>query len=427
MSEGAPISREALLREAAEEALHQEAYRRRFLYRDVEHLVEEGFLTHNVVFKEGCVVTLRSLTGDDLNDLLNSTHPTMPLISFYQRFVAKAIYKVDGLDVTDSAAAYWVRRLFVNCLPAPYIQALRYVAEGLAKRQDRAAAITEAYCYEPYSRQSWAMSSQGQFLTGSRGFVRRLWIAYNQREDARQTAVQDWEHTRAIVGVQSYKAAKKMGEQERNMYQREEDRRRRHIEATVNFIIRGPEEERQEEYVEVNGQRFLVPKVREATSLVDLEAELNRWIAGEKDFHDVVVQQYEANIRKVAEERHAAAAAKREQRRAMENLREQAGLANVGTKMVGYTQQDLKLMGRSVAPRTVSREVQGGGSNRLYDRYMKNEVGRGWLGEGGRIEPAKSVESADGDASTLQEKVAGRELVLPTSPIKPEAMRGEDG
>ena len=58
---------------------------------------------------------------------------------------------------------------------------------------------------------------------------------------------------------------------------------------------------------------------------------------------------------------------------------------------------------------------------------MKNEVGRGWLGEGGRIEPAKSVESADGDASTLQEKVAGRELVLPTSPIKPEAMRGEDG
>lgn len=425
MSEGAPISREALLREAAEEALVQEAYRRRFLYKDVEHLVEEGFLTYNIVLN-GCVITFRSLTGDDLSDLLNATHPKMALISFYQRYVAKAIFKIDGLDVTDSAAGYWVRRLFVDRLPAPYLEVLRHIAEGLGKRQDRASRITESYCYEPYSRQAWSMSSQGHFLTGSRGFVRRLWIAYNQREDAREQAVRDWEHTRAVVGVQSYKAAKKMGESERNMYQREEDRRRRHIEETVNFIIRGPEEEREEEYVIVNGQKFLVPKVREATSLVDLEAELNRWIAGEKDFHDVVVEQYEDNIRKVAQKRHAEAKAARERREQMQALKEQAGLANVGTKLVGYTQKDLERMGRSVAPRGTSQEVHGGSPSRLFDRYMKNEVGKGWLGEGGRIEPAASVESSSEEPS-LQERVANREVSLPTSPIKPGGMRGEDG
>ena len=77
-------TREALLRESAEASLLQEAHRRRFLYADVERLIEEGFLTHNVVL-DGVVVTFRSLTSSDYADLLNATYPEMALVYFHQQ------------------------------------------------------------------------------------------------------------------------------------------------------------------------------------------------------------------------------------------------------------------------------------------------------------------------------------------------------
>ena len=63
------MDRKAILQEAAEESLLREADRRRFLYVDVEALLEPGYLSHTLEVGE-MVFTLRTMQPSDLYNLL---------------------------------------------------------------------------------------------------------------------------------------------------------------------------------------------------------------------------------------------------------------------------------------------------------------------------------------------------------------------
>ncbi len=424
-----PITQEALLREAAEESLLRESHRRRFLYNDVERLIEEGFLTHNIVLNN-VVVTFRSLTSGDYADLLNATFPEMPLVVYEQQLVAKSIYKIGGLPVTSHQENFWLSDLWVNRLPQPIIKVFISIVDGLNRRVDRAAERTEAYCFEPYSRQLWYMAGRElPYKREEMGLIRRLWVAYNITEDVRKEDSRRWEHTRAYVSVQSYKAAKAMADHDRTWEEREKNRRKRVIEDAVNYIIQGPLEEQEALYVTIGGKSYLVPKVREASTLDELEDELNRWIAGEKDYHDLVVDEYEDNVRKAFLERQAEMEAKRRDREEMEDLLEQAGIQQEGTRLVGYTPAQMREMGRTFKTGGVSTEGTSKGHARLFDRYLKHESKKGWIGEGGRVEPAREAAPEGGSPeASLQKRVEGRKPSLfPTPPMDPDKVRGSDG
>jgi hypothetical protein len=423
-----PITREALLREAAEDSLLQEAHRRRFLYSDVERLIEEGILTHNVVLN-GVVVTFRSLSGSDYADLLNATYPEMALVYFHQQLVAKAVFKIMGLPVAEPEENFWVKKFWVEELPIPFLRVFVSVVEGLNLRASRAANRTEAFCYEPYSRQLWLMIGRSApYGRSEMGLVRRLWVAHNMHEDERLSDARQWEHTRAFIGTQSYKYAKKLAEHDRTWEEREKSRRKRIIEDAVNYIIQGPKEEQEDRYITVEGKNYLLPKVREASSLEDLEDELNRWIAGEKDYHDVVVEDYEKQVRHQFEARRTAQAEKRQKAQEMEGLLEQAGIQQPQTALVGYTAEQLKEMGKTFQ-RRVSTEATSQNVGRLYNRYMKNEARKGWIGDGGRVEIAsEAAKTPDSNAPSLQEQLEGRKPSLfPTPSMDSDKVRGSDG
>ena len=421
-------TREALLRESAEASLLQEAHRRRFLYADVERLIEEGFLTHNVVL-DGVVVTFRSLTSSDYADLLNATYPEMALVYFHQQLVTKAVYKVMGLPVAGHEENFWIKRLWVEKLPIPFLRVFMSVVEGLNLRAERAANRTEAYCYEPYSRQLWLMvRSSAPYGRTEMGLVRRLWVAHNLHEDERKADARQWDHTRAVVATQAHKYAKKLAEHDRNWDEREKSRRRRIIEDAVNYIIQGPKEEQEEVYITIGGKSYLAPKMREATTLEDLGDELDRWIAGEKDYHDVVVEEYERKVRAQFEGQRAAREAKRQQAEEMDSLLEQAGIQHPETKLVGYTAEQLREMGHKFKPAGVTTEATSQSSGRLYDRYMKHEAQKGWIGSGGLVEVADEPQEPSPNEPSLQERLQDRKPSLfPTPSMDPDKVRGSDG
>lgn len=410
------------LRRFYEDELNREAYRRRFLYADVETLLAQGFLTHTVVV-QGVPITFRSLTDEASSHLRQRVHRGMSLLEWRRLALSVSTHAVNYLSVPlfDRNAEYALYRNLYSELPVPFVHALYTVFDGLSRRVTRALSIVEAYCYEPYSRSLWRglVGNEGKPIQNP---VYRVWRAFNLAEDTRQADFSQWEHTRMFVSAMSSKGAKHLLNEEKKIKQREQDRRNGAIEETVTRILSGSQStEGSEVTVTLDGETFEVPRIMAARTANDLMEEMERAAKGEKDYHDKVVERYKDGIRNRVETERNRRQEAFDTALAMAHEDGQAPRdeAPISVPLVGYTPEQLRQLNlvTAFAPRRQTADASH--STRLYDRYMQTASPKvGWVGVKGVPEPAASppAPSTAGEGepapSPLQQAVAARKPTL---------------
>lgn len=417
------MDREAILREDAEAYLLQEASRRRFLYRDVEELIETGFLRHTLDI-EGLNVTFRSLLPSDVVRFQSRTAHNKTATEVLRWSLASSVWMVDGYELpTDPRenAAYFIYKEWLQNLPDPVIDAFSVVVHGFQNRINRAIRLTEAFCYEPYSRGMWRMLGRPTQDMLNSNSVRRMWVAHNLAEDGVKDEERTWGHTQAVVASMSNKAAKHIKDSLNKLEDREENRRQRVIEDSVNWVING-EDRNSPMTITVNGQEMEVPKIHAAQSTADLEEEMRRVFTGEKDWHDHLVAQYHEGIRKrTLAKREAYQKAIQEARQRALEAEEEFG----PRPLVGYTREQLdQLKPDALKPKTTTTVAESAQEQHLFSRYFQGDLKPGVLTTKLTVTDPEQADRPQGEkeapqGESLQEKISRRRPQL-----KPDASGG---
>ncbi len=385
----------------------RDSHNRRFIYADVENLVTTGFLHMSVEIGQQ-TLTLRSLSGMDQTRLWARTALARTHIEFSRWLIASSVWMIDGLDVSlDVNAPYHIMNDLVRSLRAEYISVLMCSITSLRKRTERAMRLVEAFCYEPYGRAAWRMNGKQTPTTNT---VRSIWVAHNITEDERLDDNRLWSHTRAQVASMTSKGAKHLAQAEERIREKEENRRLKVVRDSLLWVYYGDRQEAEAGtpvLVEIGGETYEVTHVNTAETPEELEAEMNRWARGEKDLHDLLVEEYLQNIRNRVEQQ------REERQRALEEARgfEDAieGATGGIDGLVGYTAEQLAELGVK-APSGTKQQEESVSSSYLYDRYMKDDINIAGLDGQARPIPMPSVAPVvpQDDEETLQEKIAKR-------------------
>lgn len=336
-----------------------------------------------------------------------------------------------ALLLEDPTAVHQIHSI-VRTFPRGIVDILFSIILGLFNRAGTALVRTEAYCYEPYSRVLWRMMGRQvptqAGITGIPGVsrlgmnhVQRLWVAHNTAEDDRDVVLREWQAAKLIASAMSPKGIRKINEADDRLHEKEERRRREVAERMVHQVLYGEEFQAETAMrVLVQGQFVEVPVVKTARSDDELEEQFRSWVAGEKDWHDIVVDTYKAKIAELFNREN------RERSSLLDEMDREGGVTGgIETEegrptLVGYTPNQLKDIRPDLLTNNkpgARRVYDGAAPSNLYQKYVAQEASPGRLraGEHGVYElPATPP-------SSLQEQVVGRQPRLSTEPIAPDS------
>lgn len=399
----------------AEERKH--AHGRRHIYADVEDLVSPGFLIHDVLIG-GVAFSLRSLQPGDLKLLRHRVGLSRKINVWKEWTVASSVWMVDGQPLLESPDAVVRVRRTLRRLPNRLLDILFSLCMGLLHRVEQATPLVEAYCYEPYSRSLWKalrgyMPSDEQ-ITGIPGThrlglntVQRIWLIYNEAEDNQEEWLQQWAAAKFVASAHNPKGVKKVSRQDESARKSEKTRRERVIDET---------------YLKVTGRLPNdkgKPRLYRAVTADDLVDEMQRWVAGEKDYHDVVVEAYKEKIRQRFEEEKQAKLAEEAARQAayIEAQGREDGEPVVIQPLVGYTLDQLAEIRGGEPFRRGSVVYDNSNAAYVYQKYVEKDIEAGALQTDGKAKavPRQPMPSED-DENSLQERVRRRRMTMRPGP-----------
>lgn len=266
---------------------HQSADKRRHHYVDLEELLTHGFLSHPLSIN-GVQVCLRTLTPSDWFYLKARISGSTSDVQWKRWLLSTATWMVGGQSLLeDENSPVVLQESLYKNLPASSLSSVFLVYSDLSKRYQESLTKLEAYCYEEYSRALWRMFHREvpkSAYTGRCGMNhhQRVWTSFNLLEDDRSRWQQDWAAAKLVASATSPKGIKRLNQQEESDHRLEESRR---ADTIARVLGEG----------EVFGDsRTIFHRARTAE---ELEDQMKRWIAGEKDWHDLVVDQYKQRIR----------------------------------------------------------------------------------------------------------------------------------
>jgi len=349
-------------------------------YEDVETLILNGFLSHSVRIK-GISVSLRSLGPGDV--VLLKARASSGLDDDWKVWaVASAIWMVDGYCLLDEVHAAPRLAKMIWGLPKYIREVLFSLVSGLFVRQGLALEATESYCYESLSRFRWRASG-GQLPnmhTGIPGvdrlgtnYVQRMWTFFNRVEDAQIEEDAMWEGFKLVTSAMAPKGVKKIDTHDKERKKSELEHRQNVADRmfyTRMGIIKPQDEKASVRPMLGNGSK----------SADDLVDEMKRWVTGEDDWHDQIVNEYKRKVSERYEqekqERQRRAAAWRDQQIELED-------AMMPQQLVAYTSEQLHslLKQRQPGPAGVKHVASGTNSGReyLYEKYLHRKADSGVL------------------------------------------------
>ncbi len=410
------MDKEAILEEESRRRLLEESHARRFLYRDVEELIEFGFLTQEVDL-DGTQVVFKSLSpGETRRMYIRGRSKKGSNQPFLRWCIASSVWMVDGFEVSQDPkdnGPWHLYKDWVENLPNSHVEVYTSFFLGLRNRVSRALKLVEAFCYEPYSRGLWRLLGKPRWEGQEVNTARKIWVAYNISEDISVQEDAQWQHTRMFVGSMSSKAAKELTRHMEKRENSEKEQRKKVIEDAVNSIIRGeaPEEEIE---LQVDGQKVKVKKVYSPSSLQDLEEEMRKVFDGELDFHDYLVEAQHQRVRESVEARKRAQQEAILAARKKLDEREEAG---EGVSLVGYTKEQLAQLNPDLLKKRGTDTYDNSSeAHRLFDRYVSPKIVPGVVTPDLKvIAPDKSdqrLRTEEAPKETLQEKIASRKPTL---------------
>lgn len=270
---------------------------RAFLYKDVEELITTGFLTQKLYVKDH-TLNLRSLNRTDqilLYERINFKRKNDPKIWT----VANSIWMMNGdMHLTNDLKPVFDQ---VKKLPQALLDYLYDQTRILYARTTQAMKRAEAFCYEARSRSLWE-GIKGQSIDKLTPFnlpinpIQHFWISLNSNEDLRLEDERQWSGFKLVASALDSKGVRKLDNKDKHRREREEERRQ-FIQDQTFYAAFGIDLKEQK----IEG--YLAPKSDD-----DLAEEYERWLKGDQDEHDKIVEEYknsikQAHVRRVEEAR----------------------------------------------------------------------------------------------------------------------------
>lgn len=293
-------------------------------YEDVEHLIAPGFLTHPVSIA-GVRLQLRTLSPGDLF-MLKARASGASNHEWRTWTVATSLWMIDGRALLGHDAAIPFLYTFLMRQPRRVVDVLFSMVLGLFSRAQRSVRTVETYCFEQVSRYRWLAHGKDQALQSpgvpgaqglGRNLVQQIWLAFNMAEDQRQRDSQQWEGFKLVASSNAPKAIKKIDKADTQRREEEDERRQKELDL---FYYRAlGVVGKNGEVAEVNGAMH---RINGSKSVEDLEDEMRRWVTGDADQHDAIVNAYKERIKKQHMERQQR---QEDYRRQLQEKRDQMG------------------------------------------------------------------------------------------------------
>lgn len=264
-------------------------------YTDVEHMIFRGFLSEPSEIA-GVPFVFKTINQTEYELSLMHSYASDPeeeerLQECY--FIAHSIYLFNRTTVLQDRQAFFSE--FIDIVyewPAQVRYKILASLQKLNARALDAMSKVEGFSYGMDSRQRWSLlhrlSPNDPRVTGIPGtdllglnMHQRLWFHYNTLDDKQERFDLDWSRTKFLASVHS-KEISKIDSQDKSK-KREERMRRESIFQGFDPSqgVGGPDGE----------VKFSLESVD------DLLGQLKRDIEGQKDFHDMVVDEHERLVR----------------------------------------------------------------------------------------------------------------------------------
>jgi len=309
------------------------------MYDCLEDILFRGFMTASVRAK-GMTFIFKTINMGELRQI-NEIREALPAHRVVLPHLAYSLYRVDGVNVLSRREEHLddLMDIFEHFYPSEQ----RYFLQVLDRLNERSIQETSKivpYTYGHRSKLLWN-AYKGNLLsdvevTGITGTnllglneAQRTWIYLNRMEDQHSIFEMNYDLAKFIVSPHT-KEIKKINDQE-GQRKREEAARRAEVHA------RGTDEG----WEKGTAEKHLVDQ-----SVEELMSQIQRTLAGEKDFHDLVVQEHEDRIRaKMAEKA-------RRQRMLIEQARHRA------QEEMELLEGQMPSLVRPLTPAEMAREIE---------------------------------------------------------------------
>jgi hypothetical protein len=232
-----------------------------------------------------------------------------------------------------------------------------------------------------------------------------VWFDWNQSEDDRLDDEYSWSLTKVLVSVQSSKGSKKLDAKDKTRAEQEKSRRSE-VQDRAYYKWAGLLDEKDKPVADPKMEVFQ-PRTAE-----ELAEEMRRWVAGEHDFHDRVVEDYKDRVKREMEEREAA------QQRAVEEAqsrreREAQETGFTRPALVAYTPDQLSKLVPERSKPGAKFIIEANPTSRTYNKYLRDTPDSGALKvEGGRVvaytSPTGGGEPPAEERPSLNDLIAAR-------------------
>lgn len=385
------------------------------MYEDLYELLVPGFLSASIEL-EGCRITLRSLTSQDLHFLRRYVGDDDPTWRYH--LIAHSVWMVDGIPFLDSPYAHKVVYDELIRSSRPLVLGMLSTVYGFFSRAREANYYLESYLYEEDSRRLWRGLNNGTYplhtktaIPGVAGLgsnvVQTTWASWNVLEDIRDDQEAHWSNTKILVALQSHKSYETLNNRDKLRNDNEDSRRENVKERAWHRFQYGPPKE--------VGERFQGETVHRARTNDELEDEMRRWIRGDLDEHDQIVEAYKAQVRQEIADREA------EKERVLNELRAKKaqqetdlGVPTPALRAVTPEQLEEILKAQRRPGSGAKFIVEADPASKAFNRYLRPEVKSGNLSvdSAGRIIEQPPVVPSEGGQS-LTDQVASRRMVVP--------------
>lgn len=315
------------------------------VYSDTISLITQGFLTIAADIGEVPFV-FKSLNQHEYRMVqllsgFNAESKSVPA-RFWDLFLTYMVLFVDGQNILVDRSR-WIRSIAdtFHDLPGTARQRLVRQLSDLNRRASNATLLVEAYATEGYSRWYWAQTQgldlSSPSVTGIEGtdkiglaYGQLAWRAINHYEDIKHRQDVDWENSKFIGGCFAGKGMEKIHNRDRDRAQKERESRFARKDRLLRHVLLGEPLDTAKRY---NGAQVVMV----ANTVEELADQVQRSLRGEKDWHDQVIDQYEAQLRAKQQERQEQVAQMAETRR-----QEMGGKDIIGqTNLTGLTAQEV--------------------------------------------------------------------------------------
>ena len=383
------------------------------MYDDLARLLVPGFLSCSIE-QDGHRFGVRSLSQGDLLYLRQFVRDGD--VSWRLHLVAHSLWMVDGVPLLGNPFSHRVSYDYLSRTNRPLFHAMLGAAYGFFSRMQEVNHYLEAYLYGDESRRLWKNTGSGLYPLHKMSPVPGIeslgvnqwqasWVAWNRLEDERDHQEYLWSNTKVLVSLQSHKGSESLSNRDRQRQQTEDERRGSVRErAEHRFRYGEPEEDSNKPPAET---------VQKARTNGELEEEMRRWISGDLDWHDQIVEDYKNRILEQQEERERQKEAIMSELRAQREQQDK-DLGVAKPVLRGITPEEMERMRRGAPSQGAKFLVEPDSVSRTINRFLRPTVQPGNLSvdaAGNIIEKPPSVPDR-ADEVSLADQVASRRVVL---------------